>query len=124
MGLMELGCTRQGFGRDVQPATPNRPRCWALVGFTLGAILVEACQFAQRSLLAIEFGGFGGEPVGGYRTPYGVLRKLHPLGGGVPIIDGAGETWRGSAETIPGWSCVTMMMSSSRENFDGGAGLG
>jgi hypothetical protein len=23
---MEWGCKRQGFGRGVQPATPNRPR--------------------------------------------------------------------------------------------------
>ena len=29
MGLMEPGCTRQDFGRDVQPAAPNRPRCRA-----------------------------------------------------------------------------------------------
>src|SRR5690242_18248857 len=27
MGLMEPGCTRRDFGRDVQPAVPNRPRC-------------------------------------------------------------------------------------------------
>ena len=29
MGLMELGCTHQDFGRDAQPAAPNRPRCRA-----------------------------------------------------------------------------------------------
>src|SRR5438445_6005967 len=29
MGLMEPGCTRRDFGRDVQPAVPNRPRCWS-----------------------------------------------------------------------------------------------
>src|SRR5438093_9672558 len=38
MGLMEPGCTRRDFGRDVQPAVPNRPRCWSLVGSTFGAI--------------------------------------------------------------------------------------
>ena len=26
---MEPGCTHQDFGRDVQPAAPNRPRCRA-----------------------------------------------------------------------------------------------
>ena len=29
MGLMEPGCTHQDFGRDAQPAAPNRPRCRA-----------------------------------------------------------------------------------------------
>src|SRR6266516_3891368 len=38
MGLMESGCTRRDFGRDVQPAIPNRPRCWSLVGSMFGAI--------------------------------------------------------------------------------------
>ncbi len=101
---MELGCTRQGFGRDVQPAAPNRPRCWVLVGLTLGAILVEACRFAQRSLLAK---GLVGLAVSRWAVtgPLRVLRKLHPLGGGVSISNGAWETGRGGAETIPGWSC-------------------
>jgi hypothetical protein len=35
---MESGCTRRDFGRDVQPAIPNRPRCWSLVGPMFGAI--------------------------------------------------------------------------------------
>ena len=29
MGLMEPGCKPEGFGRPVQPAASNRPRCRA-----------------------------------------------------------------------------------------------
>ncbi len=68
MGLMELGCTRRGFGRDVQPAAPNRPRCWVLVGPMLGVRLVEAGGFCTAFCYGIGFGS-GGEPVDGYGAP-------------------------------------------------------
>src|SRR5216684_8007153 len=77
MGLMESGCTRQDFGRDVQPAIPNRTRCWAHVGSTFGAISDrEALCTACPSNV-----GIGGEPVSSYRAMVVVLRKLHPHGG-------------------------------------------
>ena len=31
MGLMELGCTLEDFGRLAQPASSNRPRCQSSV---------------------------------------------------------------------------------------------
>ena len=31
MGLMELGCKLEAFGRLAQPAASNRLRCWVLV---------------------------------------------------------------------------------------------
>jgi hypothetical protein len=61
---MELGCTRRGFGRDVQPAAPNRPRCGALVGLTLGVRLVEALLHGGSCYPL--FVGIGGEPVSSY----------------------------------------------------------
>src|SRR5438093_4896787 len=67
MGLMELGCTRRGFGRDVQPAAPNRPRCWVLVGLMLGVRLVGAGGFCTAFCYGTGFGS-GGEPVDGYST--------------------------------------------------------
>src|SRR5436309_689491 len=48
MGLMESGCTRRDFGRDVQPAIPNRPRCWSLVGPTFGAISTSEAESTQH----------------------------------------------------------------------------
>src|SRR6266516_7058203 len=48
MGLMEPGCTRRDFGRDVQPAVPNRPRCWSLVGSTFGAISNTGAESTQH----------------------------------------------------------------------------
>ena len=60
---MELGCTRRGFGRDVQPAAPNRPRCWALVGPALGAIS-RMKPFAQHLIVIVR--GVSGEPVSSY----------------------------------------------------------
>ena len=48
MGLMEPGCTRRDFGRDVQPAVPNRPRCWSLVGSTFGAISRTGAESTQH----------------------------------------------------------------------------
>ncbi len=83
---MELGCTRRGFGRDVQPAAPNRPRCWALVGLTLGAILVEAL-FAQRSRglwsvgLAVSRWAVTGPLVGLEETPSTWRRRIPAVGG-------------------------------------------
>ena len=53
---MELGCTRRGFGRDVQPAAPNRPRCWVLVGPMLGVRLFEAFRFCTAFLYGIGLG--------------------------------------------------------------------
>ena len=78
MGLMESGCTRQDFGRDVQPAIPNRTRCWAHVGSTFGAI---SCLEAFCTALPRNIVGIGGEPVSSYRTMVVVLRKLHPHSG-------------------------------------------
>jgi hypothetical protein len=76
--LMESGCTRQDFGRGVQPAIPNRPRCWAHVGSTFGAIscLEALCMAHDRNIV-----GIGGEPVSSYRAMVVVLRKLHPHSG-------------------------------------------
>ena len=45
---MEPGCTRRDFGRDVQPAVPNRPRCWSLVGSTFGAISNTGAESTQH----------------------------------------------------------------------------
>src|SRR5205807_2861131 len=49
MGLMGPGCTRRDFGRDVQPAVHNRPRCWSLVGSTFGAISNTGAESTQHS---------------------------------------------------------------------------
>ena len=45
---MESGCTRRDFGRDVQPAIPNRPRCWSLVEPTFGAISMFEAESTQH----------------------------------------------------------------------------
>jgi hypothetical protein len=45
---MESGCTRRDFGRDVQPAIPNRPRCWSLVEPTFGAISTSEAESTQH----------------------------------------------------------------------------
>ena len=74
---MESGCTRQDFGRDVQPAIPNRLRCWAHVGSTFGAISVRE---ALCTAFLVMFGN-GGEPVSSHRIMVVILRKLHPHGG-------------------------------------------
>src|SRR6266849_4209074 len=112
MGSMELGCTRQGFGRDVQPAAPNRPRCWVLVGLMLGVRLVEAGGFCTAFCYGIGFGS-GGEPVDGYGARICVSWKLHPLGGGHALLlrRGRGDLARGASETRPGRLRVTMMVS-------------
>src|SRR6266851_2702575 len=123
MGSMELGCTRQGFGRDVQPAAPNRPRCWVLVGPTLGVRLVEAGGFCTASCYGIGFGS-GGEPVDGY----GTLRR----------IEETPSTWRRTrsfAKKGPGrlgaWGIRNETWPAScdddgflsREDLIGGAGI-
>src|SRR5206468_9752173 len=80
MGLMESGCTRRDFGRDVQPAIPNRPRCWSLVEPTFGAISMYEAESTQHQsrlfwalvlislLAALEFSSSGGESVSSHRT--------------------------------------------------------
>ncbi len=72
MGLMESGCTRQDFGRDVQPAIPNRTRCWAHVGSTFGAISDR--EAFLHSIFPILV-GIGGEPVSSYRAIDGGLEE-------------------------------------------------
>ena len=44
----------------------------------------------MRSVFRAFVVGFGGEPVDGYGTCC-VSRKLHPLGGGAPVILGWGD---------------------------------
>ena len=78
---MEPGCTRRDFGRDVQPAVPNRPRCWSLVGSTFGAIsndwggiytaffmiFLNSCS-DQSISRSFDFLDPGGESVSSHRT--------------------------------------------------------
>ena len=124
MGLMELGCTRRGFGRDVQPAAPNRPRCWVLVGLTLGVRLVGAGRFCTAFCTGTGFGS-GGEPVDGYGTRVCVSRKLHPLGGEHALLlkkgPGRPGAWGIRNETWPA-SCDDDGFLS-REDLIGGAGI-
>src|SRR2546426_5614413 len=139
MGLMEPGCTRRDFGRDVQPAVPNRPRCWALVGSTFGAISETEAESTQHtsclfqylvliSLLAGPKFSRSGWRVGEQsqntsRRKLCVLRKLHPQGGSV-TRNVSGESLCGSAETIPGRYRVTMMgCSPGRPGWRAGRGM-
>ena len=57
MGLMEPGCTHQDFGRDAQPAAPNRPRCRAeFRAKRLDDILRDAQKkWDSRCLHGVEF---------------------------------------------------------------------
>ncbi len=80
---MESGCKRRDFGRDVQPAIPNRPRCWSLVGPTFGAIsnseasplhgINHDSRFSLISLLdSLRSVFLGGESVCSHRTSNGL----------------------------------------------------
>ena len=110
---MEPGCTRRDFGRDVQPAVPNRPRCWSLVGSTFGAISETEAESTQHSFLITLFwisllasprfsrsGWRVGEQSQNAWRKLCVLRKLHPQGGSA-ARKVSGESLCGSAETIP-----------------------
>src|SRR5213593_4136158 len=98
MGLMELGCTRRDFGRDVQPAAPNRPRCWAPSGaHARSDIKTEA--FCTAVLIPL-CRGVSGEPVSSYRTLEG-LEETPPTRRKRAVESAAGETWNGDAETTP-----------------------
>ncbi len=112
---MEPGCTRRDFGRDVQPAVPNRPRCWSLVGSTFGAISETEAMNPLRSTFVIfqldlirsisrsrisRSGWRVGEQSQNPWRKLCVLRKLHPQGGSA-TRNVSGESLCGSAETIP-----------------------
>src|SRR5438132_11400419 len=112
MGLMEPGCTRRDFGRDVQPAVPNGPRCWSLVGSTFGAISRTGADSTQhfhdysvfdqaisRSRISKSGWRVGEQSQNPWRKLC-VLRKLHPQGGSA-TRNVSGESLCGSAETIP-----------------------
>ena len=57
MGLMELGCKLEDFGRPAQPAAPNRLRCrvggvWAIFGEPFRCVVVFSCVWLMSCLFS------------------------------------------------------------------------